>query len=178
MTGILASAESSQTSWIPWASAVDQSDSTPVWCSVNPIQLHSSSLDSQSSGKRINQGSRWDHMLLLYHGFSHFPPKCIPQHLGVWFNGRINNMAVMDSRAYKSPVSFKSDAIFRLCIVPVLKGHPICVGKCFAAAFSNPHVRHDSATSATVEALVSSDLNWEMGIRPEQYLTPQWISLP
>lgn len=41
--------------------------------------------------------------------------------------------------------------------------------------FSKPrcHVRHDVDTSATVEALVSSDLNWELGIRPEQYLTPQ-----
>lgn len=53
---------------------------------------------------------------------------------------------------------------------------------CVAAVFSNLtphcHVRHDKATSATVEALVSFDLNWEMGMCPEQYLTPQWISLP
>ena len=60
-----------------------------------------------------------------------------------------------------------------------LKGRPACVGKKAALflpqRFSKPrcHVRHDVATSATVEALVSSDLNWELGIRPEQYLTPQ-----
>lgn len=47
--------------------------------------------------------------------------------------------------------------------------------KLFCRRVSKPrcHVTYDMSTSATVEALVSSDLRWEMGIRPERYLTPQ-----
>lgn len=43
----------------------------------------------------------------------------------------------------------------------------------FATVFSNRAAMSDMAASAAVEGLVSPDLNWEMGICPEQNLTPQ-----
>lgn len=111
---------------------------------------------------KSKQGLQQKHIsLLLFLRFSLFPPNGF-QHLRGWFNGWIDNMALMDSWAYRS-LSLKWEAVFIYLALGSLKDILFAWEVFCCSVFKlHCHVRHDMATSATVKASVSSDLNSEM----------------
>ncbi len=76
----------------------------------------------------MKRDSQQNHILLLFRRFSHFSPNAF-QHLGVWFNGWIDNTVVMDSCAYENMSHLNERPFSNYAGFRSLKGHPVCVGK-------------------------------------------------